>query len=135
MAFLLVPLAPADEPVVLQYSGPNFFADVAAFADRLPAPDPVTAGVLVIELGELEHFSSTTLKSLGKLHARFASVRSGLVLTGVESNARDVLARTGLLAQIGEQNVLPSDAHIGGSLDAGWRRGQALLAELRKPTP
>ena len=49
--------------------------------------------------------------------------------------AREVLAQTGLLAQIGEQNVLPSDAHIGGSLDAGWRRGHDLLAELRGTTP
>jgi sulfate permease, SulP family len=125
---------PPDQPLVLQYSGPNFFADVAAFADRLPAPDPVTAGVLVIELGDLEHFSSTTLKSLGKMHAKFASVRSGLVLTGVGSNAREVLARTGLLARLGEQNVLPSDAHIGGSLDAGLRRGKELLSELRATT-
>ena len=122
---------PADQPVVLQYSGPNFFADVAAFADRLPAPDPVTAGVLVMDLGDLEHFSSTTLKSLGKMHAKFAAVRSGLVLTGVEPNARDVLARTGLLAQIGEQNVLPADRHLGVSLDAGLRRGREVLSELQ----
>ncbi len=55
---------------------------------------------------------------------------SGLVLTGVEPNAREVLARTGLLAQLGEQNVLPSDPHIGASLDAGRQRGRDLLAEL-----
>jgi anti-anti-sigma regulatory factor len=87
--------------------------------------------VLVIDLGALEHFSSTTLKSLEKIHAKFAAVRGGLVLTSVEPGARDVLARTGLLALFGDQNVLPSDQHIGGSLDAGLRRGQALLAELK----
>ena len=65
------------------------------------------------------------------MHAKFAASRSGLVLTGVEANARDVLVRTGLLAQLGEQNVLPTDPHIGGSLDAGLLRGQALLSELQ----
>ena len=90
---------PEDEPIVLRYDGPNFFADVAGFADRLPEPDPHHPGVLVMDLGALEHFSSTTLKSLGKMHAKFAAFHSGLVLTGVEANARDVLARTGLLAQ------------------------------------
>jgi anti-anti-sigma regulatory factor len=90
----------------------------------------VTAGVLVLDLGDLEHFSSTTLMSLGKMQAKFASVRSGLVLTGVGQDARDVLGRTGLLTQIGERNVLPSDRHLGGSLDAGLRRGRELLSEL-----
>ncbi len=97
-----------------------------------PSPTRLRPGVLVIDLGALEHFSSTTLKSLGKMHAKFAAAHSGLVLTGVEPNARDVLARTGLLAQLGEQNVLPTDPHIGGSLDAGLRRGQALLSELQE---
>ncbi len=120
-----------DQPVVLQYGGPNFFADVAGFADQLPEPDPTAPGVLVIDIGALEHFSSTTLKNLGKIHAKFAAGRSGLVLTGVEPNAREVMARTGLLKQLGEQNVLPSDPHIGASLDAGVRRGRDLLSELQ----
>jgi SulP family sulfate permease len=125
------PTLPSGDPVVLQYSGPNFFADVAGFADRLPEPDPTGPGVLVVDLGALEHFSSTTLKTLGKLHAKYAAAGSGLVLTGVEPNAREVLARTGLLSQLGEQNVLPSDPHVGASLDAGMQRGQELMAELR----
>jgi SulP family sulfate permease len=122
---------PAGEPIVLRYDGPNFFADVSGFAERLPEPDALRPGVLVMDLGALEHFSSTTLKSLEKMHAKFAAGHSGLVLTGVEANARDVLVRTGLLALLGEQNVLPTDPHIGGSLDAGLLRGQALLSELQ----
>jgi SulP family sulfate permease len=121
---------PSGAPVVLRYDGPNFFADVAGLADRLPAPDAAAPGVLVIDLGALEHFSSTTLKSLGKVHAAFAAAGSGLVLAGVEPRGRDVLARTGLLAQLGERNVLPADPHIGGSLDSGLQRGLELLAEL-----
>jgi len=121
---------PSDQPVVLQYGGPNFFADVAVFADRLPTPDATAPGVLVIDLGALEHFSATTLKSLSKLHAAFAAAHSGVVLSGVEPGARDVLSRSGLLDQFGEQNVLASDPHIGASLDAGTRRGRELLSEL-----
>jgi sulfate permease, SulP family len=121
---------PSDQPVVLQYDGPNFFADVAGFADLLPTPDAAAPGVLVIDLGALEHFSATTLKSLSKLHAAFAAAHSGVVLSGVEPGARDVLSRSGLLDQFGEQNVLASDPHIGASLDAGMRRGRELLSEL-----
>ena len=122
---------PSDQPVVLQYGGPNFFADVAGFADRLPTPDPAAPGVLVIDLGALEGFSATTLKSLSKLHAAFAVARSGLVLSGVGPGARDVLSRSGLLDQFGQKNVLASDPHIGASLEAGMRRGRELLSELQ----
>ena len=125
---------PPDEPVVLRYGGPNFFADVTGLAERLPAPDPAAPGVLVIDLGALEHFSSTTLKAMEKIHARFDEAHSGLVLTGVEPIARDVLARTGLLASSASRTSWPSDPHIGASLDAGARRGRELLAELgRRP--
>jgi sulfate permease, SulP family len=122
---------PAGEPVILRYDGPNFFADIASLGERLPVPDPAAPGVLVIDLGALQHFSSTTLKALGKLHAILVEAGSGLVLTGVESGARDVLARTGLLAQLGEENVLPPDPHLGASLDAGLARGRRLLSELQ----
>ena len=122
---------PSDQPVVLQYGGPNFFADVTGFADRLPDPDAATPGVLVVDLGELEHFSSTTLESLVKLHQKFSVAGSGLVLSGVELKAHEVLVRTGLLDKLGATNVLPSDPHLGASLDAGLRRGRDLLAELQ----
>jgi sulfate permease, SulP family len=122
---------PSDEPLVLSYTGPNFFADVPTMAERLPAPDPDHPGVLVFHLGVLEDFSSTTLKQLGKYLAEVRTAGSGLVLTGVEDGARDVLARTGLLEGLGAGNVLPASEYLGGALSAGDRRGRELLAELR----
>ena len=122
---------PADEPLLLAYRGPNFFADVAAFNDRIPAPVPGTPSVLVLDLGALEHFSSTTLKSLGKLHGRFAAAGSDIVLAGVGDEARETLRRTALLDVFGEPNVLPGDPHLGGSLDAGLQRGREVLSGLR----
>jgi len=50
------------------------------------------------------------------------------------AKARDVLARTGLLAQLGQENVLPSDPHIGSSLGAGMHRGREVQAELNART-
>jgi hypothetical protein len=54
-------------------------------------------------------------------------------LAGVGPSAREVLARTGLLAQFGEPNVLPSDPHVDATLDAGLGRGRALPSELEAP--
>lgn len=42
-----------------------------------------------------------------------------------------VLERTGLLAQIGDRNLLPPDPHLDRSVELALHRGQELLAELR----
>lgn len=122
---------PTDEPLVIAYQGPNFFADVAGVADAMPAPTPGRPGVLVLHLGELQEFSSTTLKTLHKLAAAYTRAGSGIVITGVGAPARSTLARTGLLEAFGPANIVPDDPHLGADLDAGLARGRSLLAELR----
>lgn len=54
---------PPDRPLVVRYTGPNFFAVVNTIVDELPAPDPGHPGVLVLDLGALDRYSSTMLSS------------------------------------------------------------------------
>jgi len=122
---------PADEPLVLRHDGPSFFAEVPVLADRLPGPDPDHPGVLVLDVGELGSVDTTPIKHLGQYQARLAAAGSALVMTGVKPEARTALDRTGLLARIGDDNVLPYDEHLGAAMEAGLARGQALLDELR----
>ena len=122
---------PADEPLLLRYTGPNFFADVPAVADQLPAADPDAPGVLVLDLGVLDEFSSTMLKELGKYQARLASAGSGIVLVDVSDRARRTLERTGVLATLGPANVLPADPHLLAAIERGQERGRLLLAKAR----
>jgi SulP family sulfate permease len=124
-----------DEPVVVRHTGPNFFADVSALAERLPAPDPNRPGVLVVDVGALQQLSSTAIKQVAKYHHELAAAGSGLVIAGIGDRARETLAQTGLLAQLGEQNVLPPDPPLGASLDSGLQRGRGLLSELRAKRP
>ena len=123
---------PAGGVVPLAYSGPNFFAEVASALDELPKPDPgaTQPGVVVVDLGRLAAFSSTMLKALRKYQSTLAAAGCGLVLTGVSPAAQTALARSGLLEDIGAQNVLPEDPHLGADLEAGMARGEALLADL-----
>ena len=74
--------------------------------------------MLVVDVGALQQLSSTALKQVAKYHDKLAAAGSGLVLAGIGDRARDVLAQTGLLGKLGEQNVLPPDPHLGASLDA-----------------
>jgi SulP family sulfate permease len=123
---------PQDEPLLLRYTGPNFFADVTTLIDRLPAADAAHPGVVVLDVGVLQHFSSTVLKQLEKYHDTLVASGSGLVLAGIGSDSRAILARTGLLARIGDHNVLPPDPHLDSAVDEARHRGNELLAELRR---
>lgn len=120
---------PSDAPLLLRYEGAGFFADVPTVVDRLPEPVKGSPGVLVLDLEMSEELSSTLLKQLGRYHARLIASDSRLILTGIGDEARLSLERTGLLAAVGSDNVLPMDSHLGASLDKGARRGQELLLE------
>jgi sulfate permease, SulP family len=122
---------PSDVPLLVRYSGPDFFADVPTVAERLPAADPKAPGVLVLDVGELGAYSSTMLKELAKYHARLAAAGSGLVLISVSEHARATLAATGLLETLGADNVLPADPHLVASVEQGMGRGRDLLEQLR----
>ena len=130
---------PADEPIVLRYVGPDFFAEVTTVLDRLPAADPATPGVVVLDVEAMPQFSSTMLKEVAKYHQGLLRAGSGLVLVGIQPQQRETLERTGLLAALGEQNVLPGDPHLGLADQRGLERGRVLLDGLRaargdKPT-
>ena len=122
--------------VVLAYEGPSFFAEVPALIDEIPVPeDEGPPGVVVFDLGLLQAFSSTFIKALGKYHDKLAAAGCGLVLCGVTDPGREVLAQTGVLEKLGEENVLGLRPHLGENLDVGLRRGQTLLAELGGRAP
>ena len=108
-----------------------FFAEVPVLVDRLPEPDPDRPGVLVLDVGELHSVGTTPLKQVGRYSARLAAAGSALVLTGIRPELRAVLADTGLLARLDDENVLPHDPHLGAALEAGRIRGEEAPRELQ----
>jgi SulP family sulfate permease len=121
---------PPGEPLLLRYSGPNFFAEVPTIVGRLPAASSSAPGVLVLDVGELQDYSSTMLKALSRYQSKLASQGNGLVLIGIRDRSRAILERTGLLEQIGPDNVQAMDPHVTASQEHGMERGRRLLAEL-----
>ncbi|MCB0968078.1 MAG: STAS domain-containing protein, partial [Ilumatobacter sp.] len=118
---------PADEPIVVRYTGPNFFAAMSSIGDDLPDPDPDHPGVLVLDLGALRHYSSTLLKQLEHYVDRLQRAGSSLVLLQVEDDQRRILDRVGLLDRIGADNVLPPDRHLDVVLRTGTERAMQLF--------
>jgi SulP family sulfate permease len=123
---------PPGEPVLLRYSGPNFFAVVTSIADQLPQPDPDHPGVVVVDLGELQHFSSTMLKEVDHYLEQLHSAGSALVLVGIDDEERQVLSRTGLVDRVGEANILPLEPHIDVAFEAALRVGRDRLEQLQR---
>jgi SulP family sulfate permease len=121
---------PQDEPVVLRYTGPNFFAVVTTIVDDLPTASSDRPGVLVLDLGPLDRYSSTMLKQLARCVDALIDAGGGIVLVGVDERQRDVLLRTGIGHRIGTRNIIPPDPHLDRSIGQGLRRGQALLREI-----
>ncbi len=120
---------PIGDVTVVRLAGDDFFAEVPTLIDELPAPPPHGdgRGVLVLDLGNRQTFSSTSLKALEKYHADLSAADQSLVLTGASEGLRETLERTGLLAAIGPDNVLDHDPHLGADRDAGARRGRDLI--------
>ncbi|HWJ61479.1 MAG TPA: SulP family inorganic anion transporter [Acidimicrobiales bacterium] len=123
---------PDDEPLILRYTGPNFFAVTAAIADRLPVADPDRPGVLVLDLGRLDRYSSSMVKRLAMYVDSLSHAGSGLVLVGVSERALGALARTGVADRIGPENLLVPDPHIDLTIEHGAAQGTALLRQLRE---
>jgi SulP family sulfate permease len=128
-------IIPSDEPILLRYSGPNFFAVVTSIVDQLPQPDPDHPGVVVLDIGVLRRYSSTMLKQLDHYLATLTSAGSAIVLAGVDENARQELVRTGIADRIGTQNILAADPHLDVTIQQSLQRARRRLAELRTDGP
>lgn len=118
---------PAGEPVILRYTGPNFFAAISTIGDDLPTADPAAPGVLVLDFGAMRHYSSTMLKQLEHYLDGLDAAGGALVLLRVEPQERRILDRVGLLERIGPDNVLAPDPHVDVVVDAGFRRARELM--------
>ena len=126
---------PTDEPVMVRYTGPNFFAVVSSIVDQLPAPDEDHPGVVVLDFGRVDSYSSTMLKQIGHYADDLHAAGSGIVLAGVDDEEREQLLRTGIGRHIGSANILGRDRHIDRAIEKAFERGRALLAELAEAGP
>jgi len=101
-------------------SGSLFFGAVSKM-DGLLDPRRCMPQVMILELGQLLNMDTTGLETLETLHRMLQKRAASLVLCGVQEQPMGLLARSGLLAELGAQNVVP------GLADA-WRRARELTA-------
>jgi SulP family sulfate permease len=101
-------------------SGSLFFGAVSKL-DGLLDPKRALPRVMILELSQLLNMDSTGLEALETLHAMLKKRGGRLVIAGVREQPRGLLARSGLLVELGADNVVPT-------LAEGWRRARAHLS-------
>ncbi len=106
---------------VFEVSGPFFFGAAHKFASSLAAIER-TPRVLVLQMRDVLALDATGLRALETLQNEAERQGPALVLVGVHAQPLVVLERSGLLARLGDANVV-------GDLAAALARARELVGE------
>jgi SulP family sulfate permease len=125
--------APAQLPdaqvTILEPRGSLFFAGAAEFETDLPAADDAHRAVVILRLRGRKEIGSTFLGVIRRYAAVLRKNGGKLMLVGVSQPVYEQLRRTGMLAELGEDNVYVATSVLGEAAQEAWRDGQAWLLE------
>jgi sulfate permease, SulP family len=112
--------------VVLGTHGSLEFAGAQALQERLPDPTGATGAIVILRLRGQEGPGSTLIEVLRRYNNRLSAAGASFVLAGVGESLRLQLTRTGLLDEIGRENVyfatqIIADSTVQAILDANRR--------------
>jgi SulP family sulfate permease len=102
---------------LLQIYGSLFFAAAKNLEEMLPTLDHTTHAVVAIGLRGKQEIGSTFISVLQRYTQALHAHDSKLMLIGVDPAVREQLAKTGVLALIGEENVFLATPQIGGAMN------------------
>jgi len=124
---------PAGEVVVLVPYGSLFFAAAPLFEKQLPEVTAKTQNtVVLLNLRSYEDLGSTFLIVLERYSSELHRHHSKLMLSGVDPSVLDQLEKTGLIREIGRENVHLQSEQLGLSLLDAWDAAEKWVAEQPK---
>jgi len=88
-------------------SGSLFFGAVSKMDGLLDPRRPVQR-VIILDLAQLLNMDTTGLETLQTLHGMLQKRGAVLILAGLRDQPQGLLARSGLLAKLGAENVVPT---------------------------
>jgi SulP family sulfate permease len=118
---------PSNQATVIAYRGANFFAEVPAMMDKMPSLEGVTHAVIIWRMRSLVEISSTFLKQLSLFAKKAQKGGNRFMIEGVEPGAMTTLEQTGILNELGRDNVFEAKPGLGSALDAAWKEAQIWL--------
>ncbi|MCB0002562.1 MAG: SulP family inorganic anion transporter [Anaerolineae bacterium] len=108
---------PSNKVTMLQIYGSLFFAAAKSLEELLPAVDDTTHAVVLIGLRGRNEIGSTFVNVLERYSKDLQAHNSKLMLVGVSPEVYSQLARSGLRAQIGDENIFPATAQLGAAMN------------------
>jgi len=118
---------------LLRPYGSLFFAAARDFEEEAPTADDSTHAAVIIILRGRQNLGSTAIEVFERYAETLQQNEGRLFLADVSEPVRDQLQRTGALAVIGEENVIPANEYLIASTQAAydvaakWLKEQASL--------
>jgi SulP family sulfate permease len=125
---------PAGRVTALMPLGSLLFAGSSEFEEDLPSAENVQRAVVVLRLRGRKEVGSTFLGVVARYARALRAGGGKLLLVGVSDRVYDQLRRTGLLAELGEENVYRATAVLGEAAGQGLSDAQAWLSHTEKDT-
>jgi SulP family sulfate permease len=121
---------PSDRVTVLDIYGSLFYAGARTLGKLLPKPEHATHAVVVLRVRGRGQIGTTFLDVVSRYAERVRANGGRLLLSGLEPDIKERMARTGHLAKIGEENIYLATSYVGESTRAAFEEGQAWLNTL-----
>jgi sulfate permease, SulP family len=126
---------PSNQLTLLHIQGSLFFAAARNIEEMLPAVGTASNAVVAINLRGKSEVGSTFVNVLRQYALRLQLRQCKLMLVGVDAAVRDQLARTGVLAVLGEANVFMATPQLGEALNRAVAAADEWLALTAPASP
>jgi len=122
---------PSESVTVVDIYGSVFYAGVDLVDKLLPSVADSRRPCLIVRLRGRSEIGSTALLMLRRYHEQIVAVGGRMILAGVDEALLARLVSTGLVAELGEENVLVRTDVVFESTDAAHAAGEEWLRAQR----
>jgi SulP family sulfate permease len=123
---------PSNQFTALYVSGSLFFAAAKALEKALPSADNARNAVVALILRGQPEVGNTFLNVLQRYSVALRANGGKLMLVAVDAKMYDQLVRTGLLKEIGEQNVYLATPRLGEALNDAMTAAQIWISQRNR---
>ncbi len=121
---------PDPEISIIHVEGDLYFGAADLFQEEVRRlAENQNIRVFVLRMKNARHLDASTVMALENLHDYLRQTGRHLLISGSNLDVTHVLRKSGLLAQIGEENIFPAEANPTSATRRALQRAKALLPQ------
>jgi sulfate permease, SulP family len=121
-----------NDVTVFVIQGLDFFAEVPTLEDQMPPTRGVQNAVVVLVIRDMRTISSTGIKWIEHFAKELQANGGALILADVNPEVYAILKKSGALALLGDDNIIPATDRVLESERKAWEVAQQRLQEKQK---